>query len=143
MPSKPSSLFVAALAVTLVLTGCGGGKKSSNATTTTNAVAASPAVSPGGAGESSYGGVGAATAQPVPANLHCGAVAPVWANTRTHVYHVSSDPLYGRTMHGEYICPQTAASEGYHKAGSGSSKRHHRSGGSMMQAQPSPSPGSE
>ncbi|HKU67035.1 MAG TPA: hypothetical protein VJP85_04585, partial [Candidatus Baltobacteraceae bacterium] len=124
-------MLAAALAVAFIVTGCGGGQKTSSTTNTTKSVpVASPA--PGGVGQSGYGGTGAA----VPSNLHCGAVAPVWANTRTHVYHVSSDPLYGRTKHGEFMCPQTAASQGYHKAGGGSSsgtmmksKHHRRSGG--------------
>lgn len=145
MPSRPSSFLVAAVIGALLLSGCGGGNKSSTSTNTTKSVPAASPTTPGGAGQSGYGGAGAATPAAVPASLHCGAVAPVWANTRTHVYHVSSDPLYGRTKRGEYMCPQTAASEGYHKAGGASEGgtmrgRHHRRSGGTMMAQPSPSP---
>jgi len=130
-------LACGALALGLLLAACGGGSKGS----TSNTNAAAPMSSPGagGAYRSATG-----EAAPVPATVHCGAVAPVWVNTRTHVYHTQSDPLYGRTKRGEYMCPSEAAKEGYHAAGGGSMKHatHHRrrGGTNTMQAQPSPSP---
>lgn len=137
MPSKPLSLLAAAIIATLMLSGCGGGHSTKSARTVNAAPVSSPA-----AGQPEYG---ASRAAPVPAGLDCGAVAPVWVNTGTHAYHVSSDPLYGRTKRGEYMCPQTASSRGYHEAGGRSmhGRKHsrHRNRGGMMQAQPpSPSP---
>jgi hypothetical protein len=126
--------FIVPVLVISVLAACGGGHKNQN-TNTYSAPAGNAASHANAAPEAQ-----------VPTNLHCGAVSPVWANTRTHVYHVSSDPMYGRTKHGEYMCPQQAVREGYHQSGSGGSmygsKREHRKhhGGTMM-AQPSPSPG--
>lgn len=133
------------LALVIALTGCGGGNKSQNSSTTTSGAnaGASPAASPAAGGANA--GYASGVAAPVPANLHCGAVSPVWANPKRKTYHLASDPLYGRTKHGEYMCPQTAASEGYHQAkgqgGYGKGKGHHHRGGGTMQAQPSPSPG--
>jgi len=88
------------------------------------------------------GGMAAGAAAPVPASLHCGATAPVWANSKSHVYHTSTDPLYGKTKHGQYMCAQTAVAQGYHAAGPRGampgSKRHHKSGSMMALPQPSP-----
>ncbi|MFN2450515.1 MAG: hypothetical protein ABR508_12130 [Candidatus Baltobacteraceae bacterium] len=129
------SLLLPAAIALAALTACGGGTKNTS-TTTQNQAASSPA-----AGAMSGAAMGGA-----PASLHCGATAPVWANSKSHVYHTSSDPLYGKTKHGRYMCAQTAIAQGYHaansKAGTSaamrSGKRHHK-GGSMM-AQPQPSP---
>lgn len=52
----------------------------------------------------------------------CGAVKPVWANTKTKVYHELGDPMYGHTKHGKYMCPSQAKKEGYHAAGGA---KHH------------------
>lgn len=134
-----SGFMAAAIGMCIALAACGGGQKNQSAVSTTSTASSTAAAgSP----------MSAQTTAPVPASVHCGAVAPVWANTRTHAYHLSSDPLYGRTKHGQYMCPQTAVSEGYHQAGSSSRggammrPKHHRRSGSMMQAQPSPSPAS-
>jgi hypothetical protein len=143
MPAKPFFLSAAAITIALMLSACGGGH-TRQSTTTSNAgasPAASPAASPNAPSHAQSGGATAGSPAPVPASLNCGAVSPVWANTRTHVYHVASDPLYGRTKHGQYMCPEQAASAGYHQAGGGAGKEHHhRHGGGAMQAQPSPSP---
>lgn len=144
---QPKSFLLSATAITiaLMLGACGGGhtRQSTSSTTTTSSAgaspAASPAASPNARSQVQSAGTAARSPAPVPASLNCGAVSPVWANTRTHVYHVASDPLYGRTKHGQYICPQQAAQEGYHQAGGGAGKeRHHHRGGAM--AQPSASP---
>jgi hypothetical protein len=133
-------LSYCALAVVLLVTACGGGGKQNTSKSATSP-GVSPAASPA-ASSASGGGYLSATTAPIPASLHCGATKPVWVNTRSKAYHLASDPYYGRTKHGEYMCPSQAAQEGYHQAGAGSMRPHHRRGGNTMQAQPSPSPGS-
>jgi hypothetical protein len=120
------------------LTACGGGKSSTTTTTTTtqSQTAASPGVSPAA---TAAGGsmMSAATQAPIPASLHCGAAAPVWVNTKRHTYHTASDPYYGKTKNGQYMCASAAVAAGYHAAGT---RRHHGSMSGSMQAQPQPSP---
>ena len=91
---------VLAITILIALAACGGGNKQ-----TSSAESANP--SPGTE-------VNALAS--VPPGLNCGAVRAVWVNTKTHVYHEPSDPYYGRTKHGEYMCPSQAVNEGYHKA---------------------------
>jgi hypothetical protein len=76
------------------------------------------------------GGAMSRAAAPVPASLNCGAVQPVWVNEKTHVYHEPSDPMYGKTRHGMYMCPSAAVKAGYHKA-SGMMGKHNKSSSSM------------
>lgn len=123
------------------LTACGGGKSSTTTTTTTQSqTAASPAASPAAtaAGGSMMNAAVNATQAPVPASLHCGATAPVWVNTKRHTYHTASDPYYGKTKNGQYMCASAAAAAGYHAAGT--RRRHHGAKSGSMQAQPQPSP---
>lgn len=94
-PTRTNSILIAATAL-LVFAGCGG-QKSGNATTYSSA----------SRGSQSNGGMAQA-----PIDLNCGAVRPVWVNMRTHVYHESSDPYYGRTKDGKYLCPNQATAEG-------------------------------
>jgi len=61
---------------------------------------------------------------PIPADLNCGAVKPVWVNTKTHVYHEPSDMMYGRTKSGQYMCPSAAKAEGDHPSGGGGMRHH-------------------
>ena len=111
---------------------CGGGSQSS--------ISAEPSSSAGAMSTSgamsaaSVGALGGSMAAPVPADLNCGAVQPVWVNQRSHTYHEPSDPLYGRTKHGEYMCPSAAVKAGYHRA----SGKHHYHGGGMEGGAPTP-----
>jgi hypothetical protein len=84
--------------------------------------------------------VGAAA--PIPASVNCGAVKPVWVNTRRHVYHVSTDPRYGRTKTGVYMCPSAAKAEGDHLAGAGGMMMggHHHKGADDSGAAPAAQP---
>jgi len=127
--------LVSLLAVSL--TACGGGK-SNDAAQASSAPAASAAAGGAMSGESP-----AAMASPAAAassdamasdatKPDCGAVAPVWVNTKTHVYHEPNDPYYGKTKEGKYLCPKAAKAEGDHPAGSTGSmaKHHHAKSGS-------------
>ena len=52
-------------------------------------------------------------------NINCGAVKPVWVNLKTKAYHEPGDQYYGKTKHGQFMCPSQAKKEGYHPAGGG------------------------
>lgn len=131
---KTTFCLLSVLAI-VAITGCGGGKQTTT-TSTQSQRAGFPVASP------MAPGAGAGKTAAVPADVHCGASTPVWANTKTHVYHVSSDPLYGKTKHGTYMCAQDAVAHGYHAAGSGASMKsayhHHRRKGAN--AAPAASP---
>ena len=137
--SLRNQLVCALLAI--VFAGCsgGGGNQSSSAQPSSSAGAMSTqgamsAASPGAMSAASPGAMAAA----IPSSLNCGAVQPVWVNKRSHVYHEPTDPLYGRTKHGEYMCPAAAVKAGYHKA-SGKHGRHHSAmGGGTEGTEPSP-----
>lgn len=129
-----------AVAAIVALAACGGGKSSETSTTSSttqsNGIMTNQSAnpSPSTAVNGPMGGVDASgeamapgTLATVPPGLNCGAVRAVWVNTKTHVYHEPSDPYYGRTKHGEYMCPSQAAKEGYHKAGAGSHAKHAKS----------------
>lgn len=73
-------------------------------------------------------------AAPAMGNMpNCGAVAPVWVNLQTRKYHEQSDPAYGHTKQGEYLCPSAAVSQGFTRAGAGHGRHHkrHYQGGSQ------------
>ena len=141
MRSKLLSFAFVALAAALIA-GCGGGKSSSSGTTSTAASAPASPATVVGSPEASAGAMapqaGARPQVPVPVTLHCGGQPPVWTNPRSHAYHLSTDPLYGRTKRGTYMCMRDAVSAGYHAAGA---MRHHgKSSANGAMAQPSPSP---
>lgn len=125
-----------ALSAIVALAACGGGKSTTSSTTTTNGVMTNQSAnpSPSTVANAPMGGMTASgeamapgTLATVPPGMTCGAVQPVWVNTKSHVYHEPSDPYYGRTKHGEYMCPSQAVKQGYHKAGSRA--MHSTSGG--------------
>ena len=131
-----ASLTIAALAA------CGGGSNSAkdagnaaaSAAAAAPSAAASVAAAAGGAmanGANAAGGamasagnamqgeagkMGASAA--VPSDLKC-TDAVVWVNTKTKVYHMSTDPMYGKTKKGEYMCEAAAKAAGDHLAGAG------------------------
>ncbi len=134
------SLCKIMLAVALAggLAACGGGKGASQAAATagdagqrgmSNAGSnVKQAVSPPLGGVDRAGNAMApGTLATIPPTVQCGAVQPVWVNTKTHVYHLPSDSRYGRTRHGVYMCPSAAKAEGDRAAGGSSMKRHHKS----------------
>lgn len=127
----PSYYRAAALALlaALSIAGCGGGGKSNQ-----NATAA-----PTTEAQRENAALPTSQMAPIPKNVHCGAVKPVWVNLHTKAYHEPADPYYGRTKSGEYLCPNQAQAQGFHPAGA----RHHRRrnrGGAMMNNQGGASP---
>lgn len=118
------SIFRTAVLVgasTLLFAGCGGGKSASTtaantaATTAASGAVTSASTAPGGAVTGS-GSMKSRSMLPmalVPATLKCGAVKPVWVNTRTKVYREPSNKWYGRTKRGKYMCASAAKKMGY------------------------------
>ncbi|HVN69850.1 MAG TPA: hypothetical protein VMU38_09405 [Candidatus Binatia bacterium] len=116
---KRSILALAALlAVALVVpAGCGGSKSNNAGSSSAGSANAAASSQP----ES------AATAAGIP---NCGAVKAVWVNLSTKVYHEPGDQYYGKTKHGEYLCPSQATAQGFHRAGGGEQTGQTRKKGS-------------
>lgn len=124
------------VALSLVaLAGCSG-NKASNAANTAASAAAGAANAAGNAaqGAANAAGNAASGAANTMSNTatsamsggtipDCGAVKAVWVNLHTKVYHEPGDPAYGKTKHGEYLCPSQAVAQGFHRAGGG---KHHK-----------------
>lgn len=112
---------LAAICAVAILSGCGGGSDSSSTTSTATA-AGSPAMMSGT--HHGYMGKPLANAVPVPADLHCTGDVVVWVNLKTKAFHESTDPFFGRTVSGKYLCKKDAATAGYHESGAMRNHRH-------------------
>lgn len=136
-----SLVLVPVLAISLLgLAACGGGKSAAQ-----NAANAAGNAA-GNAANGATNAMGNATANMRVPN--CGAVKAVWVNLNSKAYHEPGDPYYGKTKHGEYLCPSQAKAQGFHPAGGStmmnqsnemSGGRHHRrheSGTPMDQSTP-------
>jgi hypothetical protein len=117
------SVFVIALA----LAGCSGNKASNEASNAAKAAATAASDMGKAASDAMQPGGRAVTGGQTPPN--CGAVSPVWVNLRTKVYHEASDPMYGKTKHGEYLCPAAAKAQGFRPAGGAMAGKHHHAKG--------------
>lgn len=104
MKLRTLSNVVAIALLGVSLAACGG-SKTSTSTTTQQTVA-----TPNNGAEVPMGAM-------APVNVNCGAVKPVWVNLSSKAYHEPGDPWYGRSKHGQYMCPSQAAAQGYHPAG--------------------------
>ncbi len=110
------------LCAAFALAACGGGKSSSASSSASSAAATQAASS--APMQAAAGGDAAAGSVP-----NCGAVQAVWVNLTSKVYHQPGDPVYGKTKHGEYLCPSQAKAQGFRPAGG--SKHTHTSDSSM------------
>ncbi|HEY6485324.1 MAG TPA: hypothetical protein VIX83_02930 [Candidatus Cybelea sp.] len=114
--------------VGLALAGCGGNKASNAASNAANAAATAASDAKNAASNSMQSAGQAVIGNQTPPN--CGAVSAVWVNLKTKVYHESGDPMYGKTKHGEYLCPSAAKAKGFRPAGGAmAGKHHHRAKG--------------
>ncbi|HEY7981879.1 MAG TPA: hypothetical protein VID19_10390 [Candidatus Eremiobacteraceae bacterium] len=109
--------ILAAVCSAAVVAGCGGGGSSgsSSATATPGAAAAMPAATTEAQRE--RGSLPLAQAAPVPQGLQCSGDVMVWVNLKSKAYHDSTDPFFGRTKNGKYMCKTDAVNAGYHAAG--------------------------
>ncbi|MBV8373437.1 MAG: hypothetical protein JOY69_09270 [Candidatus Eremiobacteraeota bacterium] len=117
-------------AALLAVTACGGNKSASNTAGNAANSMASAAGNAGNAMASAAGNAGNAMGsmangamEKMGAMPNCGAVKPMWVNLRTKVYHEPGDRHYGKTKHGEYLCPSQAKAQGFHPAGGAMRRR--------------------
>lgn len=106
-----------------MLSGCGGSSSTDTSSSSATAAASgAPAMMSGT--HHGYMGKPLAKAVPIPADLHCTGDVVVWVNLKTKAFHESTDPFFGRTVDGKYMCKADAATAGYHEAGSMRSHHH-------------------
>ncbi|HTV74045.1 MAG TPA: hypothetical protein VME66_10100 [Candidatus Acidoferrales bacterium] len=139
--SFPKALTGIVLVAALAACGSGGSHAASTAASAAasagNAMANAGSQMAGAAG-SMAGALASKVAAAIPVSLHCGAVPPVWVNPVSHVYHEPSDPLYGKTKKGAYMCTSAAVQAGYHRAGGRKSGKWRHKKGSAGEMAPTP-----
>ena len=106
-----------ALVFSLILGGCGGAKRAEN--NAANAMQNAAAQHNGGTARTGTMNGAGTQAESGSPDMNCGAVKPVWVNTKSGTYHEPGDPYYGHTKQGKYMCPSAARSAGYHASRSG------------------------
>ena len=129
------STFVSLLIAAAVVAGCGGGSQSSSSQATAAPMATTET-------QREQAALPASAMQPVPKDLGCSGADVVWVNMKTKSYHGSTDPFFGRTKNGKYMCKAAADAAGYHMAGAmhtHHSKMMSGSGGSAPSANGTPS----
>ena len=65
------------------------------------------------------------------ARSNCRGDAVVWANTKSHVYHLPGTPKFGNTKHGAFMCQADADRSGSFRAAKHETAMRGFSGGSM------------
>ena len=114
---------LAAVCAVTILAGCGGGGSGSGSSpTATPGTMAMPAATTEAQREK--GTLPLAQAAPVPAGMQCSGDVMVWVNLKSKAYHDSTDPYFGRTKNGKYMCKTDAVNAGYHAAGAMHSRKH-------------------
>jgi len=118
--------LLAALVASTALSGC-----ASKAPPPPDASVTSSAAMPAAAMQANAMPTGAMASDMMPSATMptCGAGDPVvWVNTKSKVFHSSTDPLFGKTKRGGYMCSAAALAAGNRaaKPGAPTSPRHRR-----------------
>ena len=66
------------------------------------------------------------------ARSNCRGDTVVWANTKSHVYHLPGTPKFGNTKHGAFMCQADADRSGSFRAAKNEKAMRGFSGGSTM-----------